>query len=109
MIETAPTIPMALAERVRMTPGAVAYRDATIGSAWRDISWSELAQRVTRRRAALAMAKLKPGDRVAIFLSNGIEWVITDLAAMAQGLVTVPLYVRDSALRNGRSTPMERA
>ncbi len=96
MIETAPTIPMAFTERVRMAPGAVAYREA-IGGDWREIPWSEVAQRVARRRAALAEAELQVGDRVAIFLPNGIEWVVTDLAAMAQGLVTVPLYLRDSA------------
>ena len=95
-IETAPTIPMAFLERIRMTPDAVACRDFA-GSGWTDISWSAMGQRMARRRVALTQAGLQPSDRVAIFLPNGIEWVVTDLAAMAQGLVTVPVYIRDSA------------
>ncbi|GGE61926.1 AMP-dependent synthetase/ligase [Actibacterium pelagium] len=95
MIGQAKTIPEAFLERVKATPSAVAYRDAGSGG-FQDYNWSDIAQRVARRRAAFAEAGLKPGDRVAIFLPNGIEWVVTDLAAMAQGLVTVPLYGRDS-------------
>jgi len=30
-------------------------------------------------------------------MANSVEWVVSDLAAMCEGLVTVPLYVRDSA------------
>lgn len=95
-IETAPTIPMAFLERIRMTPDAVAYREFS-GGGWTDISWSAVGQRVVWRRVALAQAGLQPGDRVAICLPNGIEWVATDLAAMAQRLITVPVYVRDGA------------
>ena len=95
-IETAPTIPTAFLERIRMTPDAVAYREFA-GGGWTDISWSAVGRRVVWRRVALAQAGLQPGDRVAIFLPNGIEWVVTDLAAMAQRLITVPVYVRDGA------------
>ena len=96
MTETASTIPHAFRNRVRATPDSIAYREPT-EDGWRNIPWSEVELRVARRRSALATAGLTPGDRVAIFLPNGIEWVVTDLAAMAQGLVTVPVYLRDSA------------
>ena len=39
---------------------------------------------------------LEKGDRVAMMLRNSPEWVMFDIAAMACGLVTVPLYTNDS-------------
>lgn len=44
----------------------------------------------------MARSGLKPGDRAAVLLPNGTDWVAFDLAAMANGLVTVPLYAHDS-------------
>ncbi len=43
-IETAPTIPTAFLERIRMTPDAVAYREFA-GGGWTDISWSAVGRR----------------------------------------------------------------
>lgn len=96
MTDVASTIPLAFADRVQRTPGNVAYRERQ-NSSWRDITWAEVGQRVAKRRAAFAAAGLPPGSRVAILLPNSVEWIVTDLAAMAQGLVTVPVYTRDSA------------
>ena len=98
--------------RVRATPHAPAYRqfvhetaDATslsrgprlnpVGDAWVDVTWAETAQRVARYRAALARERLRPGERVALCLRNRLEWVCFDQAALALGLVTVPLYFDD--------------
>jgi len=50
---------------------------------------------VARVRAGLEAEGLGRGDRVAIMLRNGKEWVWFDLAALALGLVTVPVYVDD--------------
>jgi long-chain acyl-CoA synthetase len=44
----------------------------------------------------MACSGLRPGDRAAILLPNGTDWVAFDLAAMANGLITVPLYAHDS-------------
>ena len=44
----------------------------------------------------MARSGLRPGDRAAVLLPNGTDWVAFDLAAMANGLVTVPLYAHDS-------------
>lgn len=83
-------------ERVRRAPEAVAYIyfDKT-RDAWCTITWEEMAARVARWQAALAQEQLRPGDRVAIMLRNGPEWVVFDQAALALGLVTVPLYTDD--------------
>lgn len=46
--------------------------------------------------AAFISAGLRSGDRVGLFLRNGIDWVTCDLAAMSQACVSVPLYTRES-------------
>ena len=82
--------------RVAATPEQVAYRqfDEARGT-WVSFTWSEVAAEVARWQAALAREGLAPGDRVAVMLKNCVEWVIFDQAALALGLVTVPLYLDD--------------
>ncbi len=83
--------------RVRRSPDTVAYRDYD-GSAqcWRDHSWRMMAARVDLFRRAFAKEDLRVGDRVAVLLPNGIDWVCFDMAAQGQGLVVVALYPYDS-------------
>ena len=45
----------------------------------------------------MAKEGLQPGDRVAVLLPNGTDWVCFDMAAHGQGLVVVALYPYDSA------------
>lgn len=88
-------------ERVRRNPDAVAYRDYDSATGlWRDHTWQAIAARVDRFRAALAREELGAGDRVAILLPNGVDWVCLDLAAHAAGLVVVGLYPHDTAASN---------
>jgi len=81
-------------QRVRETPTAPAYRQFD-GRAWVDKTWGQIGDEVGRWQAAFAREGLKPGDRVALCLHNRIEWVLFDQAALALGLVTVPLYFDD--------------
>jgi long-chain acyl-CoA synthetase len=81
--------------RAAQSPNAPAYRQHEHGG-WRDYSWREVAELVARWRRALAGEGLAPGDRVAMSLPNGVDWVCFDQAALALGLVTVPLYTTDS-------------
>lgn len=60
-----------------------------------DTSWREVGRRVDRIRAALDEAGLQPGDRVGILLPNCVDWIAFDVAAMANGLITVPLYLHE--------------
>ncbi|MFE8033376.1 AMP-dependent synthetase/ligase [Thiohalocapsa marina] len=92
---TAGTLPGLLHQRVARTPQQIAYRAFHRG-AWRDYSWQEIAERVARWRHALAAEGLRPGERVALCLPNGVDWVCFDQAAQGLGLVTVPLYSTDS-------------
>ena len=45
----------------------------------------------------MARERLEQGDRVAVLLRNSVEWVCFDQAALALGLVLVPLYLSDTA------------
>ncbi|MEA3290846.1 MAG: AMP-binding protein, partial [Pseudomonadota bacterium] len=94
--ETARTLPALFRERVRRSGDAVAYRqhDPRLDE-WRDYSWNETAREVDRWIAALRSEKIPAGERVAIQLRNCWQWVVFDQAAMACGLVVVPIYVED--------------
>jgi len=93
--DPAGTIPGLFFRRAAADPDKAAYSE--FGEAgWADLTWKQMAGRVARFRAALDGAGLGPGDRVAIMLRNGADWVAFDIAAMANGLITVPLYLHDS-------------
>ena len=56
----------------------------------------ELLDQVDRSRAFLSSLGLSKGDRCALYANNGVRWVAMDLAAMAEGLIVVPLYARQA-------------
>lgn len=94
--EQAVTLPGLFAERVRRTPSACAYRRFDLDDrCCSDISWQEAHAMVGRWQEALRSEGLAPGDRVAVMVRNGLDWIGFDLAALGLGLVTVPLYVND--------------
>jgi long-chain acyl-CoA synthetase len=63
---------------------------------WRSISWSDAARQVAALAASLKRIGLEPGDRVALVSENRPEWLISDLAIMAAGCVTVPTYTTNT-------------
>jgi long-chain acyl-CoA synthetase len=95
-LEAAATLDGLFRERVRRTPQAVAYRSFDkAGNAWLDFTWAHMAEQVARWQAAFARENLQAGDRVAVLLRNSPQWVGFDQAALASGLVVVPLYTDD--------------
>ena len=63
---------------------------------WRSTSWREAAEKVARLAAALKRLGLNPGDHVMLVSENRPEWLISDLAIMAAGCVTVPTYTTNT-------------
>lgn len=55
-----------------------------------------LLERVAVARAFLTAAGLRKGDRCALLSANSVNWVALDLAAMADGVIVVPLYARQA-------------
>jgi long-chain acyl-CoA synthetase len=90
------TIAEAFYARVSATPDHIACIHHRDGS-WRRVSWMQLSIEVDRWRREFARMGSLAGERIALSLKNGPDWIACDIAAMAQGLVTVPLYQRDSA------------
>ena len=56
----------------------------------------DLLGRISAARASLAAAGLRKGDRCVLLAPNGIAWAALDLAAMADGIIVVPLYTRQA-------------
>ena len=94
--EQAGTLSGLLRERVQRTPDELAYRYYDRDTRqWVDWSWQEVAREVARWQQAMAGEGLRPGERVALLLRNGPEWVVAEQAALGLGLVVVPLYPED--------------
>src|SRR6266404_9306776 len=56
----------------------------------------ELLDQVRNVRAYLRSTGIRPGDRCALLAPNSIPWTAFDLALLAEGLIVVPLYARQS-------------
>ncbi len=95
---SAGTLPGLFALRVQRSPDEPAYRQFDPAkSEWQHYTWRETGVRVAEWKGALARERLDHGDRVAVLLRNSLEWVCFDQAALALGLVVVPLYLSDTA------------
>ena len=95
--EVANTLPGLFQQRVQRSANIHAYgfHDENLG--WCDLTWQQTSDQVSRIQQALKNEQIEQGDRVAIMLRNCPEWITFDMAAIANGLVTVPLYTNDRA------------
>ncbi len=59
---------------------------------WKEINWSVFRTIVCKTANALREHDIKENDKVAIYSENCAEWICFDLAVMALGAVTVPIY-----------------
>ena len=60
------------------------------------VTGSELLELIRKARTFLAAKGLQKGDRCGLLAANSIRWIAMDLAAMAEGLIVVPLYFRQA-------------
>jgi long-chain acyl-CoA synthetase len=67
-------------------------RDGQVAS----VTAGELLELIRKARTFFAARGLKKGDRCALLAANSIRWMAIDLAAMAEGLIVVPLYFRQA-------------
>ena len=66
------------------------------GEQFVSVTGRELLEQVRQVRGYLRQTELRPGDRCAVLAPNSIRWVVFDLALMAEGIIVVPLYARQS-------------
>ncbi len=91
------TLPALWRWRVRQTPDAEAYRAFdTAQGRWVSHSFAEIDREFERWRAALVAEGFAPGERVAILMPNGLAHIAMDQAALARGLVPVPMHAVDN-------------
>jgi long-chain acyl-CoA synthetase len=66
------------------------------GEQFVSVTGADLLEQVRCVRAFLRKSGMQAGDRCALLAPNSIRWVVFDLALMAEGLIVVPLYSRQS-------------
>ncbi len=67
-------------------PEKVAYWDSS-----RSITYAQLARNTAAIAANLAKAGVREGDRIAIYLPNGVDWIEACFAGLRAGAVIVPI------------------
>lgn len=81
--------------RLRASPERVVLREVR-GSQFASVTGRELLARIERARLWLRSAGVQPGERCGLVAANSISWIAADLALMAEGVVVVPLYHRQT-------------
>ena len=90
---TSDTVNTRFAEAARQYPDRPALSSKPHGSkGWETLTYRDLAERVRQVALGLRALGIERGDRVAILSENRPEWAILDLATLAAGAVTVPIY-----------------
>lgn len=84
--------PATAAEMLDVAEAAPASPALEVGGA--RLSYAELHRRATAAGCGLLRAGLEPGDRVAIWMPNSVEWVVAYLGCLLTGLVVVPVNAR---------------
>ena len=81
--------------QIAATPNGVAMRHK-VGAEWQGITYGEMGRKIDAIASWLIDTGVAPGDRVALFGPNTPWWSIADLAVMAAGAVTVPIYATNT-------------
>ncbi|MGE2720848.1 AMP-dependent synthetase/ligase [Mycolicibacterium celeriflavum] len=86
----------AVFDHERDDPDHVIFRRLVDGS-WTDVTCKQAAEQIRAAALGLIAKGVAPGDRVALLSATRYEWPILDLAILAAGARTVPIYETNSA------------
>jgi long-chain acyl-CoA synthetase len=81
--------------QLERSAGRVVLREIH-GEQFVSVTGRELLDQIRQVRAYLRKTDLRGGDCCALLAANSIRWAAFDLALMAEGLIVVPLYARQS-------------
>jgi len=81
--------------QLKRADGRVVLREIR-GEQFVSVTGAELLEQVRLVRAFLRNSGVHAGDRCALLAPNSVHWVVFDLALMAEGVIVVPLYSRQS-------------
>jgi len=79
-------IPELLERHQRERPDKVAYWDAV-----RSVTYAQLASRTASIAVGMSSNGVREGDRIAIYLPNGVDWIEACLAGLRAGAMIVPI------------------
>lgn len=90
-MSTDPTLLGVWHGHVQAQPDKVFLRQP-FGDTWRELTYKQVDDHARRVAAALKSLGIEAGDHVGILSRNCSEWIISDLAIMMAGAISVPFY-----------------
>ena len=90
---TAPALWRHVLERRAQVPAYLEEQE----SGWREVTWTEAAERVEALANALLARGIGRGDVVAVLARTRLEWILLDWAVMNVGAVVVGIYPTSTA------------
>lgn len=85
------TLWQALSDVARAYPNKVALVGADDAGEVRRLTYSELVQRIEHLSIGLAITGVRRGDRLVLWMTNSVDWVVAAQAAMRLGAAVVPV------------------
>ncbi len=82
--------------RLQASPTRVVLREVR-GHEFVSVTAGDLLVLVETARQCFRAQQIAPGERCGLIAANSIHWIAADLALMAEGVVVVPLYHRQTA------------
>jgi len=82
--------------RLQTSPGRIVLREVR-GDQFFSVTAGELLVMVDTARQYFRAQQVPPGERCGLIAANSIQWIAADLALMAEGIIVVPLYHRQTA------------
>jgi fatty-acyl-CoA synthase len=85
-----PLIERTISQQLSLTAGRFPDREALVVCHQHvHLTWRELDREVTRTARGIAGLGLRPGDRLGVWASNCLEWVLLQYAASRAGVIQV--------------------
>lgn len=75
--------------RINKRSDALSYK---IDNAWKNLSGTEVIDRIKNIALGLTSLGVKEGDKIAIISENRPEWSLTDIAILSLRAVNIPIY-----------------
>ena len=63
-----------------------------IGDQWEEYTWAQVGEQARRMASAIHDLNLPPKSHIGIVSKNCVHWVMSDLAIMMSGHISVPLF-----------------
>lgn len=89
--------PLEMMYKWEQEKGNEVFLSQPINSIWHDWTWEEVMLEVRKMAAYIKSLNLEKKSKIAILSKNCAHWIMSDLAIMMSGHISVPLYPNLSA------------